>query len=267
VVAALWRDVREIVEEQRQYRDLLFQMAKRDLVLRYKQTFMGAAWAVFMPLVNTIIFTFIFTRIARVNVGMPYPVFAYSGLVAWNLFAASLRFSIVSLTTNIPLVTKVYFPREIFPVSAVLVCLVDFAIANGVLLLLMLYYGITPSASIAYLPAVLLVHASFTVGVSLYVAMANLFYRDVKYLFEVMLAAWMFATSVLYPVSLMGGRTARVLHLNPMTPIIEGYRGAMITGQNPFTPWFAVAAVVAAGVLLSGWIIFHRAEYSFAERV
>ncbi len=264
---ALWHDVREIVREQRQYRELLFQMAKRDLVLRYKQTFMGAAWAIFTPLVNTVIFTFIFTRIARIDVGMPYPVFAYSGLVAWNLFAASLRFSISSLTSNIPLVTKVYFPREIFPISIVLVCLVDFLIANVVLLTMMLYYGIMPSASILYLPVVLTVHLMFTIGVGLFLAMANLFYRDVKYLFEVLLAAWMFATSVLYPVSMMGGRTGRILHLNPMTPIIEGYRGALITGESPFTPWFGIAAIVAIFVLVSGWIVFHRAEYSFAERV
>jgi lipopolysaccharide transport system permease protein len=266
-VVALWQDVREIVHEQVQYRDLLLQMAKRDLVLRYKQTFMGAAWAVFMPLVNTIIFTFIFTRIARVNPGIPYPVFAYSGLVVWNLFAASLRFSIVSLTSNIPLVTKVYFPREIFPVSAVLVCLVDFAIATGVLLLVMLFYGMTPPATVIYLPAVLLVHLTFTVGVGLFVAMANLFYRDVKYLFEVSLTAWMFATSVLYPVSLMGGRIARALHLNPMTPIVEGYRAVMITGASPFTPWFGISAAVSVVILVWAWILFHRAEYSFAERV
>jgi lipopolysaccharide transport system permease protein len=267
IVVALWQDVREIVHEQRQYRDLLFQMVKRDLVLRYKQTFMGAAWAVFMPLVNTIIFTFIFTRIARLNVGIPYPVFAYSGLVAWNLFASSLRFSIVSLTSNISLVTKVYFPREIFPVSAILVCLVDFAIANGVLVLVMLFYGMMPSSAVIYLPAVLLVHLTFTTGVSLFVAMANLFYRDVKYLFEVMLAAWMFATSVLYPVSLIGGRAGQLLQLNPMTPIIEGYRGVMVTGQHPFTPWFGLSAAVSLVILVSAWIMFHRAEYSFAERV
>jgi lipopolysaccharide transport system permease protein len=266
-VVALWQDIREIVHEQRQYRDLLFQMAKRDLVLRYKQTFMGAAWAVFMPLVNTVIFTLIFTRIARVEVAMPYPLFAYSGLVAWNLFAASLRFSIVSLTTNIPLVTKVYFPREIFPFSTVLVCLVDFAIANGVLFLMMLYYGRLPPASIVYLPAVLGVHLLFTTGIGLFVAMANLFYRDVKYLFEVTLAGWMFATSVLYPIGLIGGRAARLLQLNPMTPVIEGYRAVMITGENPFTPWFGVAAIVSLSVFASAWIVFHRAEYSFAERV
>jgi ABC-type polysaccharide/polyol phosphate export permease len=256
-----------MLHEQIQYRDLLLRMTKRDLMLRYKQTFMGVAWAMFMPLVNTVVFSIIFTRVARIDVGMPYPVFAYAGLVAWNLFASSLKFSIVSLTSNMALVTKVYFPREIFPLSAVLVCLVDFAIANVVLLALMLYYGIAPSSSVIYLPLVVLVHVTFTIGLSLLIAMANLFYRDVKYLFEVVLTIWMFATSVLYPISLVGGRTAQLMRLNPMTPIIEGYRDALLTGQNPLTPAFGGAATMAALIFLTAWVIFHRAEYRFAENI
>ena len=241
-------------------------MAKRDLVLRYKQTFMGAAWAIFMPLVNTIIFTFIFTRIARVNVGMPYPVFAYSGLVAWNLFAASLRFSIISLTSNIPLVTKVYFPREIFPIGNVLVGLVDFLIANAVLLVLMLYYGLTPPATVVFLPAVLLVHITFTVGVSFYLAMANLFYRDVKYLFEIVINVWMFGTSVLYPAQLLEGRLFRLVQLNPMTPIIDAYRDVLIRGTLP-SQAFGVTVVSTFFILATAWVVFHRAEFRFAENI
>jgi lipopolysaccharide transport system permease protein len=266
-VPTLCQDVREIVHEQVQYRDLLFQMAKRDLVLRYKQTFMGALWAIFMPLVNTIVFSVIFTRVARLDVGMPYAVFAYSGLVAWNLFASSLRFSIGSLTSNIALVTKVYFPREIFPVSVVLVSLVDFAVANVVLLALMAYFRVLPSAAIIYLPVVVIVHVMFTTGIALLVAMANLFYRDVKYLFEVVLQVWMFATSVLYPVGLIGGRMGQVLLLNPMTPIIESYRAALVTGDDPLTPAFAAAAVVSMLTLAVTWVVFHRAEYTFAENI
>lgn len=266
-MVALWQDVREIVHEQRQYRDLLLQMAKRDLMLRYKQTLMGAAWAVFMPALNTIVFAIIFMRVARVGVGMPYPVFAFSGLVAWNLFASSLRFSIASLTSNIALVTKVYFPREIFPISSVLVSLVDFAVANVVLLGLMAYYHVPISSSIVYLPIILIVHLTFTTGMALLLAMANLFYRDVKYLFEVALSVWMFATSVIYPVALVGGRLGHVLQFNPMTPIIEGYRTALVRGGDPLTPAFAAAAVVSIVVLASAWLIFHRAEYTFAENV
>jgi lipopolysaccharide transport system permease protein len=250
-----------------QYRDLLFQMAKRDLVLRYKQTFMGAAWAIFMPLVNTIVFSIIFTRVARIDVGMPYPVFAYSGLVAWNLFASSLRFSIGSLTSNIALVTKVYFPREIFPISVVLVCLIDFAVANIVLLGLMAYFHVPLSSGVIYLPVILIVQVMFTTGIALLVAMANLFYRDVKYLFEVVLQVWMFATSVLYPVGLIGGRTGQLLRFNPMTPVVEGYRAALITGENPFTPAFVAAAGVSILTLAVAWVVFHRAEYTFAENI
>jgi lipopolysaccharide transport system permease protein len=177
----------------------------------------------------------VFARVARIDVGMPYPVFAYCGLVAWNLFASSLRFSIVPITSNIALVTKVYFPRELFPVSAILVSLVDFAIANVVLIPLMAYYQIPPSPMVISLPVVLLVHLTFTTGVALLIAMANLFYHDVNYLFEVVLTILMFATSVLYPISLIGGRTGQVMRLSPMSPVIAGYRAVMITGDNPFT--------------------------------
>jgi homopolymeric O-antigen transport system permease protein len=264
---ALWQDVREMLHEQVQYRDLLFQMVKRDLTLRYKQTFMGAGWAVFMPLLNTTVFSVVFMRVARIDVGMPYPLFAYSGLVAWNLFASSLRLSITSLTSNMGLVTKVYFPREIFPISIVIVALVDFMVANVVLFGLMAFFGVRPTPAMMYVPIVILVHVTFTIAVALIVAMANLFYRDVKYIFEVLLAAWMFATSVLYPVSLLGGRVAKLMVLNPMTPIVDGYRRAMVIGENPLTPAFAATAAIACTVLLGAWIVFHRAEYTFAENV
>ena len=136
----LREDVTEMVSEQIQYRELLYQMTMRDLLLRYKQTVMGFGWAVFMPLVNTAVFSVIFTRVAPIDVGVPYPVFAYCGLLAWNFFASSLRFSVISLTSNVSLVTKIYFPREIFPFSAILVSLGDFAVGSVVLVGLMVYY-------------------------------------------------------------------------------------------------------------------------------
>jgi lipopolysaccharide transport system permease protein len=266
-VTALVQDVREMLQEQVQYRDLLLQMIKRDLVLRYKQTFMGVAWAMFMPLVNTAVFGVVFTRVARIDVGMPYPVFAYCGLIVWNLFATSLKFSIGSLTSNMGLVTKVYFPREILPMSAVLVGLVDFAVAHVVLIGLMLAYGMPFHGTIVYLPAVLFVHVTFTVGLSLLVAMGNLFYRDVKYIFDVVLGVLLFATSVLYPISLVGGRAGEVLRLNPLSWIVDGYRGALVSGQNPLTPGFAITALAAFVTFAVAWIVFHRAEYRFAENV
>ena len=201
----LMADVREMVSEQIGFRELLYQMTRRDLLLRYKQTIMGFGWAIFMPLVNTAVFSVIFTRIAPLDTGLPYPVFAYCGLLAWNFSASSFRFAVNSLTSNTNLVTKVYFPREIFPISAVLVSVVDFAVGSLVLVGLMAYYQVAPSWTILALPAVLLVHLVFTMAVSLILAMANLFYRDVKYLFEIVITIWMFATSVVYPVTMIGG--------------------------------------------------------------
>jgi lipopolysaccharide transport system permease protein len=260
-------DVAEMFREQIEYRELLTQMTKRDLLLRYKQTVMGFGWAIFMPLVNTAVFSVIFVRVAPMDTGVPYPLFAYCGLWSWNFFASSLRFAVTSLSSNTSLVTKVYFPREIFPFSAVLVCLVDFLVGATVLVALMIYYGVSPSTSIVWLPLVIVVHVAFTAGVALLIAMANLFYRDVKYLFEIVLTVWMFATSVVYPTQLVGGRLATVLALNPMTPIIDGYRATLLGGHSPFTTSFNVAALVAVALLAVAWLTFHRTEYAFAESI
>ncbi|MGZ8833704.1 MAG: ABC transporter permease, partial [Thermoanaerobaculia bacterium] len=237
-----------------------------DLLLRYKQTIMGFGWAIFMPLLNTVIFSIVFTRVAPIDVGVPYPIFAYSGLLAWNFFASALRFSVSSLTTNTNLVTKVYFPREIFPFSAVVVSAVDFAVAAIPLAAMMVYYRIPPTPAILLLPAVILVEIIFAAGVSLVLAMANLFYRDVKYLFEVAITVWMFATSVLYPVNRFGGRLGALLQYNPMTPIIDGYRAVLLRGELPPAS-FLVSAAVSVVVLMLAWLLFHRAEFQFAENI
>lgn len=264
---ALSRDAKEMVEELVEYRELLVQMTKRDLLLRYKQTLMGFGWAVFMPLVNTAVFSVIFTRVAPINVGVPYPLFAFCGLLAWNFFAATLRFSVTSLVSNINLVTKVYFPRELFPLSAMLVGTVDLLVGSLVLVALLIYYGVGPSPMLLWLPVVLLVQMAFTMGVALLLAMGNLFYRDVKYLFEVVITVWMFGTSVLYPLELLGGRLGMLAALNPMTPIIDGYRDILLFHRSPFDAGFALATAISLACLGVAWLTFHRAEFQFAENV
>jgi ABC-type polysaccharide/polyol phosphate export permease len=264
-LARLGADIREMVAEQIEYRELLVRMTHRDLLLRYKQTVMGFGWAIFMPVVNMVVFSVIFTRVAPLDTGMPYPVFAYCGLLPWNFFSASLKFAATSLTANSNLVTKVYFPREIFPFSAVFVSLVDFAVAATVLAGLMAWYRIPPHATIVFLPVIVLVQIAFTSGMALLLAMGNLFFRDVKYLFEIVLAVWMFATSVLYPVDRVGGLTGKVLQLNPMTPIIDAYRAVILRGEWPDAGPFAAAAALAFACLVFGWVAFHRAEFTFAE--
>src|SRR5262245_18539286 len=211
---SLINQIKEILHEQIEYREVLVQMTRRDLLLRYKQTAMGFAWALFMPLVNTAVFSVVFTRVTRIDTPVPYPLFAFCGFLFWNFFASSLRFAVLSLTGNSNLVAKVYFPREIFPFSSVLVCLVDLAVASVFLAALMAYYRIVPGTALLLVPVVVAIHLMFTAGLALFLAMSNLFYRDVKYLFEVAITVWMFATSVAYPVQKVGGMIGRLLALN-----------------------------------------------------
>ena len=260
-------DAREMITEQYHYRGLLYEMTKRDLLLRYKQTVMGFGWAIFMPLINTAVFSVIFTRVAPIDVGVPYPLFAFTGLLVWNFFATSLRFSVSSLTSNTSLVTKVYFPREIFPFSAIIVCAVDSLVASLVMIGLMIYYRVGLGSAVAIVPFVLMIQIAFTAGISLTLAMANLYYRDIKYLFEVIVTVWMFATSVLYPTQMVGGRLGIVLRLNPMTHIIDAFRNAVLRNEVPSVASFAATAIVSLAIFLVSWFAFHRAEFQFAENV
>jgi ABC-type polysaccharide/polyol phosphate export permease len=259
--------VREMASEQLEYRELLVQLVKRDLALRYKQTVMGFAWAVFMPLVNTAVFSVIFTRVAPVDTGVPYPLYAFCGFLFWNFFASSLRFAAVSLTSNMTLVTKVYFPREILAFSAVVVCLVDLLVGSTVLVGLMAYYRVPVTVALGLTPIILFCQLAFTAGMSLALAMMNLFYRDVKYLFEVVLTVWMFATAVMYPIDRVGGRLASVLALNPMTSIIDAYRAVLLHGQLPDPMSLGWALGVSLITLAVAWWAFHAAEFRFAESI
>lgn len=262
----LLADLREMFAEQVEYRELLWQMTKRDLLLRYKQAVMGFGWAIFMPLVNTAVFSVIFTRVAPIDTPVAYPVFAYCGLWVWNFYASSLRFSVASLTGNINLVSKVYFPREIFPFATLIVCLIDFAVGGVVLGVLMVWFKVPVGLSLLWFPVVLATHLVFTAALALFIAMANLFFRDVKYLFEIVITVWMFVTSVLYPVPTFNGVFGTIMRLNPMTPIVDAYRNVLLLNQAP-DPLFGATALVSVFLLLAAWLTFHRAEFRFAENI
>jgi lipopolysaccharide transport system permease protein len=260
-------EFREMVAEQGEYRELLYQITLRDLRLRYKQTVMGFGWAVFMPLLNTALFSVIFTRVAPIDTGVPYPVWVYAGLAVWNFFSAGVKFATNSLSSNLNLVTKVYFPREVLPFSAVLVSAVDFLVSMTVLVALMVWYGVKPGAALVLVPFVLVLQVMFTTAVGLILSMANVFYRDVKYLVEALMMLWMFATSVVYPIDRIGGRIGMVMALNPMTPIVEAFRSAVLYNRAP-DPWSLLyAAIVSVLLLAAAWLMFHRAEFKFAESV
>jgi homopolymeric O-antigen transport system permease protein len=259
-------DVKEMLTELGEYRELILQMTKRDIKIRYKQAVMGFGWAVFTPLVNTVLFSVIFTRVAPIETPVPYPVFAYCGLWCWNFTASSLRFSTISLTSNINLVAKVYFPREVFPFSSVIVSLIDFLVGAAILVALLIYYRVPIGLQVLWLPAVLAVQVCFTAAIALLLSMANLFFRDVKYLFEVVITVWMFGTSVVYPLSDVGGTLGRLLVLNPMTPIVDAYRNVILLNAPPPAA-LGLAAGLSVVLLAFFWFGFHRAEAEFAENL
>lgn len=256
----------ELIHEQIEFRELLYQIICRDLRLRYKQTVMGFGWAIFTPVLNTIIFSVLFMRVAPIETPVPYPLFVYCGLLAWNFTASALKFAVTSLTANTNLVTKVYFPREIFPFAAVVVALVDSAVGALVVVGLLIYYGVNLTPMLLLLPVIVVVQAMFTAAMALLLAMANLFYRDVKYLFDAVLMVWMFASAVVYPANSLTGVLGFVINLNPMTAIIEAYRHVVLYGAAP-PATFIPAAVVSLALLPAAWLLFHRSEFRFAENI
>ncbi len=271
--AATYHPVAELWE----YRHLLASLTLRDLRIRYKQSLLGAAWAVFVPLSMMLIFTFVFTRAVKVvdemGIDMPYALFAYTGLVPWIFFASGLNGSVNSLVSNRNLVTKVYFPREVLPLAAIGSALVDFFVAATVLVGLIGYFhflsdwSFHPSPALIFVPVVLLVQIIMMTGFGMLLAMANLFYRDVRQLFSVSIQIWMFGTNVVYPLPNDGSWAGWLVSLNPMAPVIGAYRDCLVYGRMPEAGGFAYSAVFAGLILVFGWSCFHRAGYQFAERI
>ena len=260
-----------------QYRHVLGSLTVRELRIRYKQSMLGVGWAVCVPLSMMLIFTFVFTRAVRVtdsmDLSMPYALFAFAGLVPWTFFASGLNGCVNSLVANRNLVTKVYFPREILPLSCIGAALADFAVASAVLVGLIGYFHFSSGWSfqatpaLLFLPIVLAVQIIMMVGIGLLLAMANLFYRDVRQLFSVAIQLWMFATNVVYPLRNDGSWAGRIVSLNPMTPVIGAYRDCLVEGRLPEAGPFVYALFFAVAVLVFGWACFHRAGYQFAERI
>lgn len=244
---------------------LLSAIVQRDLRVRYKETLLGFVWALFLPLAQIGVFVMVFSRVVVVETAAPYALYVALGIVPWGFFAAALQTGTVSLTGNIALVTKASLPRAVFPTAAVVVAFVDFAIAVLLVGVLMISYGIGLTSAALVVPLVLAIQVAFTLGLALLLAVGNLHFRDVRYVFGVVLTLWMFATSVVYPVERLGGSTGSLLRLNPMTPIINAYRSLLLHGEIPPAGPLIWSAAVALLTLWAGWHVFVRAERSFAE--
>lgn len=251
-----------------EYRELLYFLIWRDLKIRYKQTLLGAAWAVIQPLATMLIFTFIFGRLAGIpSDGIPYPVFSYCALLPWNYFANALDRSSTSLVNNAQLLSKVYFPRLVIPLAGVAAGVVDFGIAFLVLIGLMLAYGIVPTVAALALPAFLLLAMATALGISLWLSALNVQYRDVRYVIPFLIQFWMYATPVVYPSSLIPERWRVLYGLNPMVGVVEGFRWALLGQGVPPGPMIAVSIAMVLLILVSGAFYFRHMERTFADVV
>jgi lipopolysaccharide transport system permease protein len=261
-----WTDLK--LKELWEYRELAYFLVWREVKVRYKQTAIGAAWALIQPLFTMLVFSLFFGRLAKMpSDGIPYPVFSLAGLVPWNYFATSLGQSSQSLVASSNLVTKVYFPRLIIPIASTLSGLVDFALAFVMLLIFMATRGVWPTGNVIWLPFFLLLALVTALGVGLWLSALNVEYRDVRFVVPFLTQFWMFATPIAYPSSLLQEPWRSVYGINPMVGVVEGFRWALLGTKT--APWgVTLASTVAAALLLvSGAYYFRRMERTFADRI
>lgn len=249
------------------YRELLYFLMWRDVKVRYKQTVLGAAWAVIQPLVTMIIFTYFFGRLARVPTeGVPYPIFFYTGLLLWTFFSNAIMSGANSLVSNTNLITKVYFPRLIIPSAAVAAGLIDFAIASVLLIGMLVYYGFKMTWGYLMLLPLILLTTLFALGVAVWLSALNVKYRDVRYALPFAIQVWLFVSPIIYPSSLVPAEWRWVMVLNPLTGIIECFR-ALLLGREVYWSALVYSSVFTVILLIYSAYAFRRMERSFAESI
>ncbi len=250
------------------YRELLYFLAWRDIKVRYKQTALGAAWAIIQPFFTMLVFSVFFGKLGKIpSDGIPYPIFAYAALVPWTFFANGLNQSSNSLVTGAQLIKKVYFPRLIVPVAAVLSGVIDFVLAFIVLLGMMLYYGLMPTVNIIWLPGFLLLALVTSLGVGLWLSTLNVQYRDVRYAVPFITQFWLFATPIAYPSTLLSEPWRTLYGLNPMVGVVEGFRWVLLGTNTGPGAMILVSSLMAVVILITGAFYFRRMEKTFADVV
>lgn len=256
--------LREIWE----YRELLYFLVWRDIKVRYKQTALGATWAIIQPLMTMVVFSLFFGYLGKIpSDGVPYPIFSFAALVPWTFFANGLAQSSNSIVGSSNLITKVYFPRLVVPLASVLPGIVDFGLAFAILLGMMLFYGIVPTLAVLWLPLFLLLALTTALGVGLWLSALNVEYRDVRFLVPFITQFWLFATPIAYPSSLLPEPWRTIYGLNPMVGVVEGFRWALLGTNRAPGPIILVSAAAAIVILITGAFYFRRMERTFADIV
>ena len=250
------------------YRDLVYFFVWRDIKVRYKQTVIGAAWAVLQPVLTMLVFSLFFGRLARIpSRGLPYPIFYYSALLPWMYFATAMQSATNVVVENQRVITKIYFPRVVLPISSVMAGLLDFAISFAVFLALMAYYRMVPTSAVIWLPAFMLLAVLTALGVGLWLSALNALYRDVRYVVPFLVQFWLFASPVAYPSSLVPAKWRWLYGLNPMAGVIEGFRWALTGHGDPPSILLAASSGAVVLLVLSGLVYYHAMEGTIADVV
>ncbi len=250
------------------YRELLYFLVWRDVKVRYKQTALGAIWAILQPVFTMVVFSLFFGRLGKMpSDGLPYPLFSFAALVPWTYFSHGLSQASNSLVGSANLIKKVYFPRLAIPIASVASGLIDFALAFLVLLGMMLYYGILPGSKVIVLPLLLLLTLVTSLGVSLWLSALNVHFRDVRHVIPFLTQLWLFSTPIAYPSSLLSEPWRTVYSINPMVGVVEGFRWALLGTDTAPGPMIIVSSVAAVVILVSGVFFFRRLEKTFADVV
>lgn len=248
------------------YRELLLAWTMREIRVRYKQSLLGAAWAILQPLSLMVIYTIVFSFFIRVpSDEIPYPLFSYTALLPWTFFAACLSYGVPSLINNMNLVTKVYFPREIFPLGSICASFIDFLVASLLYVGMLIYYHAPIGFVWVWLPAILFGQILLSAGVVLLASAVNVFYRDVRFVIPLAIQLWLYSSPVIYPVSIVPEQFRFVYMLNPMAGLIDGYRAVLLRGEMPNLQYLGIALAISALVFGAGYTFFKRVEMDFAD--
>ncbi len=262
------KDISLRLKELYEYHELIYFLIWRDLKVRYKQTALGVAWAIIQPFMTMVVFTIFFGNLAKMpSEGLPYPVFSFAALLPWQLFANAMTTASNSLVNNRDLITKVYFPRIILPIASIVAGLVDFCIAFVVLVAMIIYYGIIPSAAILVLPLFVLLAMASALAVSMWLSALNVQYRDVRHLIPFMTQIWLFVTPIAYPSSLVPEKWQFIYGLNPMAGVVEGFRWALLGKSNVSWSLVTISSLMVLFLLVGGVLYFRRMERTFADVV
>lgn len=258
----------KIVSSLLKYRELLYELTMREIKQRYKQSVLGYAWVILNPFFQMLVMSFVFSYIMRIgNLGVPYPIYLYAGLLPWTLFSNSISSSMGALVGNAGLLTKIYFPREIFVISTILAKVIDYFLAGSVFVLMMIYYQLPITWNILWFVPIFGIQMIFTYGLSLIMSAFNLFYRDIQYVMGLVLMIWMYLTPVIYPVELFPPEYRWIFQLNPMAVIINAYRQVILGGGAPNFFSLSIALGLSLALLFIGYKLFKKLEGQFADVV